>query len=231
MNSWKSTENLAKWENESVALSFGQSNSSKGLSLHHTATQLTLNLFDVVSSIDKNVRFVSPKNITPCGSTLHATFPESDEFPVETQIAWSVLDVPAAIAGIDVVVSVRTQKLDAHPQIEVCSSLGDADLLLPGNLEDETASNGASCSLFRLRNANLSYLEMLLPAEIHSTQATKDPGTGCSVLRHHLFSCPLEKGVILRARLRGLLLPRDADETATNACFKEFLSASPPLGR
>ena len=231
MYSWKLKDNLAKWENDSVALSFGQSDSRNGLSLLHTATRSTLNLFDVTPKSDANARFVPPMNITPCGSTLHATFPESDNFPVETQIAWSVHEVPAAIVGIDVVVSVGTQKLEAHPLMEVCSSLGEAELLTPGDLKNETESNRASCSLLRLRNAELSYLEMLLPAEIHSTQAKKDPETGCSVIRHQLFSCPLEKGVILRARLRGLLLPRDADETAMDACFREFLSASPPLGR
>ena len=46
---------------------------------------------------------------------------------------------------------------------------------------------------------------------------------------HQLFSERLEKGVILRARLRGVFLPRQRDTRVAAACYTAFAAAEPPL--
>jgi hypothetical protein len=48
-------------------------------------------------------------------------------------------------------------------------------------------------------------------------------------LRHELFSERLEKGVILRARVRGVVLERADDVRHAAAMFNEFLHAELPL--
>ncbi len=231
MNSWILTGSIAKWQNESVVLSFDQSKPGDGVNVLHPATQSTFRLFGLMSPEAAKGMFRPPETIAPCGSTLRASFPESDGLSVETHVAWSVLDLDRAIVGIDLVVTIGTQKLDAQPQVDLCSHVRNADTLVPGSVENRGPSEGPVCTLFRLRETELSYCEMLLPANFHSTQVSQDIETGCAVLRHRLFSCPLEKGVILRARLRGLLLPRAGDEAAAAASFEELQSAPPPLGR
>jgi hypothetical protein len=49
-------------------------------------------------------------------------------------------------------------------------------------------------------------------------------------LAYDLFSGRLEKGVILRARLRCVLLPRDGDLSLTAAHYGSWIAAEPPLG-
>ena len=227
MNSWILAGHFAKWQNESTRLTFDRSNPGDGVNVLLPATQSTFRLFGLMSPGTAKGTFGPPETITPCGSTLRASFPESDSLPVETQAAWSVLDLDAAVVGIDLVITIGTQRLDARPRINLCSYVEDADTLVPENVENRRPS----CTLFRLRETELSYCEMLLPADFHSSQTSQAPETGCAVLRHRLFSCPLEKGVILRARLRGVLLARDGDEDVAAACFEEFLAAPPPLGR
>ena len=49
-------------------------------------------------------------------------------------------------------------------------------------------------------------------------------------MRYGLFGHDLEKGVIVRGRLRGLWIPcGDFDEMSREA-FREFLETPPPLG-
>jgi hypothetical protein len=48
-------------------------------------------------------------------------------------------------------------------------------------------------------------------------------------LRHRLFPEPLEKGVILRARVRGVFVPRDGDTQIAAECFDAFAATEPPL--
>jgi hypothetical protein len=44
-----------------------------------------------------------------------------------------------------------------------------------------------------------------------------------------LFSQQLEKGVILRARVRGTWLPADRDESLAAASYRNFAALDPPL--
>jgi hypothetical protein len=51
---------------------------------------------------------------------------------------------------------------------------------------------------------------------------------------HLLFAAELtqfglEKGVILRARVRGVFVPRDRDETLVRAAWQAFVQSEPPL--
>lgn len=71
---------------------------------------------------------------------------------------------------------------------------------------------------------NGSYAEMVHP---HDGIGIETDGKGA--FRYRLFGHDLEKGVILRGRLRGLVLPRDGDEDAARAAFAEFVKEPPNL--
>jgi hypothetical protein len=49
-------------------------------------------------------------------------------------------------------------------------------------------------------------------------------------VRHRLFSFPLEKGIVLRARVCGALLPREQDAQLAAECYATFAAEEPPLG-
>ncbi|HMP59336.1 MAG TPA: hypothetical protein PKD86_08275, partial [Gemmatales bacterium] len=69
-----------------------------------------------------------------------------------------------------------------------------------------------------------SYVEMVHP---HDGIGIETDGKGG--FRYRLFGHDLEKGVILRGRLRGLVLPRDGDEDAARAAYAEFIKEPPNL--
>jgi hypothetical protein len=48
-------------------------------------------------------------------------------------------------------------------------------------------------------------------------------------LRHRLFVSRLEKGVILRARVRGVLVIREDDCSLAAAAYHRFVKSPPPL--
>lgn len=231
MNSWILSASEAKWANDSVGLSVNYSNPQDGISLQHPATQSSFSLFGITPAAIDRLPVPVPGSLTNCGSTLRATYPASDDFPVETQIACSVLDFGSAIVGLDVIVSVGTEELDVCPQLDLCSRVAEASDLESIRDAGEGAEVQASCALLRLRKAPLTYAEMALPAEFHRTETAEAPETAGTCIRHQLFVCSLEKGVVLRARLRGLLLSQEADEVAVGACYEAFVGAPLPLGR
>ena len=91
-------------------------------------------------------------------------------------------------------------------------------------------SDGPGCVLWRLCESELSYCEMIHPADFHEDEIVWKPLAGGSIcLRRRLFPESLEKGVILRARVRGVLLPRQDDLRIAAACYAAFVAAEPPL--
>ncbi len=232
MNQWNLSGTAAKWANNSATVAGDLAEPDKGLNVQtpDCVTHSTLNLFGISWCSAPSTTPPSPRHHTVCGTTLRSTFPESASFPVETQITWTVLDHETALLGLDVIVTIGTQELDTHPQIVLCSRIADAVTLKP-NSSDRPGNHRNSYTLCRPHNTNLTYVEMVHPATPHSRQVSRDDGTGCTLLQNTLFACPLEKGVILRASLRGLLLRRNGDEAAAAACFAQFCNVAPPLGR
>jgi hypothetical protein len=74
----------------------------------------------------------------------------------------------------------------------------------------------------------VTYVEMVHPLDFVSSEFT---ATASNEVEHstRLFRGPLEKGVILRSRLRGVIVPRSGDVSAAIACYREFAASEPPL--
>ncbi|MGC8638880.1 MAG: hypothetical protein ACP5XB_03250 [Isosphaeraceae bacterium] len=76
------------------------------------------------------------------------------------------------------------------------------------------------------------YLELAHPHDVarRIIEGQMPVASGDLSIRYGLFGYDLEKGVIVRGRLRGLWVPRDmADELSLQA-FHDFLELPPPLG-
>ena len=154
---------------------------------------------------------------------------------------------------IDLQVSVQTSLLGVPTPVTVASQLQVAEVL---RLVDEKASRfeplewsarlsleaapGGGCLLLRPPTGDWSYAEMIHPADFERAELTVAPAAPAAdrdpsevdrevVLTRHLFPDSLEKGVILRGRLRGVFLPRRDDLRLLSACYASFLSMPPPL--
>ncbi len=182
------------------------------------------------------------------GTDLVVAYEEPGKWPVRVDGVWrataSAAD-DAFLAAMDLIVSVRTHLLDARPDVAVQSIVpSGAVIRLP--ISDKTAAEplsvtttgaalivpegGAGCLLFRLPGADLSYAEMIHPADFQQDDLRgASPGNGTLRLTHRLFCTSLEKGVILRARVRGVFLRRRDDARVATRCYAEFAAAAPPL--
>jgi hypothetical protein len=91
-------------------------------------------------------------------------------------------------------------------------------------------SGGPGCLLFRLSDVRASYVEMVHPVDFYQDTLIRTPAPGDGVrLRHQLFRDSLEKGVILRARVRGAFLLTDDDASVAAGCYEAFAAEKPPL--
>lgn len=187
--------------------------------------------------IDKHVR----------GSDLILAYRPTADWPVHLDVLWRALSLSQeglTLSAVELQVSVRTDLLDSRPELGVRSALS-ADRVL--RLADAGASrfkplsldgspvlgpaNGPCCLIFRQQDADMSYVEMVHPADFCRGELIGGAGRDRQVqVRHHLFPQSLEKGVILRARVRGLFCPRDADEAIATEAYRSFAAAAPPLG-
>lgn len=182
------------------------------------------------------------------GGDLVATYTDRPAPQTRSQIYWRVNSHErlGAIAAIELVASVQTSLLDACPQFSARSQMlaGEAYRLIDGEqgtfvsvvppsaeADPDNQPGAPHCYLFRLPGRQYSYAEMIHPAE---SQATHWDGWlhGTEFrlqLRHELFGDRLEKGVILRARVLGVLLDRRDDKAAAARHWLAFLGEGLPL--
>lgn len=146
---------------------------------------------------------------------LLAQFKPTPSRQVECHARWRVHG-----AGLfDLEVSALTPGKWSGLAIHTCSHLP------PGNFEIvQTDDALRPIVLCRPTGAEHAWLEMCHPKDGLLFDITTSGG-----LRFHLFDQDLEKGVILRGRLRGQLLPKQADAAAALAAYGKFLAEKPNL--
>lgn len=184
------------------------------------------------------------------GGDLVGIYPPTTAYPFRSQAYWRlqshdlIIDGYEALAAIEAVASNQTDLLDSHPELSISSSLpatsawqlnepssggfGAIDLSSPGSFDP---SNSVGCFLFRIAGDKYSYAEMVYPLDFHRSEIAVVERGGQKMVEstHHLFLAHLEKGVILRARVLGLLLPREQDMQAVAAHYAAFAASDPPL--
>jgi len=158
------------------------------------------------------------------GDDMAVTYAERPQPAMQTQVYWRAHNASGAIAAVELLVSVQTGLLDSCPHLSTNSQLAATEVL---PLE-EVGAPGAT--LFRLRGGRLSYAEVAHPtsdcvSEIRSMSPSQ-PEAGIS---HRLFQDRLEKGVILRARVLGVLVDRADDQRQAARLLAEFLRTLAPL--
>jgi len=181
------------------------------------------------------------------GTSLTAAYRGSADWPIGVEATWRAEGPSAsgaALATLALMVSVETQVLDARPELAVASVLPTTDVLRLVDAQSsrfESAggesprliepSGGPGCLLFRFPQSDFSYAEMVHPLDFLDSRLAGGTGPRPTFgLRHRLFGGPLEKGVIRRARVYGVFLPRDGDAGIAVESYARFAAAEPPLG-
>jgi len=179
---------------------------------------------------------------------LVATYEETPDHPVRVDAVWrarSPASGDGSLAALDLIVSVRTSLLDARPALAVRSRaaacevlrLADAEaglfepvVLSPPCAVPLRSSGGASCVVLRVSGKRPSYVEMVHPLDCPDDEIRCLADGAPFELSHRLFARPLEKGVILRSRVRGLWVACEQDVSVAAESYRRFAASEPPLG-
>jgi hypothetical protein len=182
---------------------------------------------------------------TRCGD-LVGIYAPIEEHPFRSQAYWRLgsheLTSRGATAfeAIELVASKQTDLLDSRPDLTVTSTMpvssawqlkmeqGEFAEIELSHAITVSRRDGLSCFVFRLSGEQFSYAEIVYPLDFDTTEIVPTAAGQVSV-KHHLFAHRLEKGVILRARVLGLILPREGDLQTAALHYASFAASDPPL--
>ena len=184
------------------------------------------------------------------GDDLVATHSATQQWPFRAQVCWRAVHATLGLqtfGGVDLIASVQTQLLDSQPELSVTTCLPASQLLVLGGADDDlfdvvtpngqqpitlAPTDGAGCLLYRFAADSgaptFSYAEMIHQGDAGPTTLQQEP-TGSLSLVRRIFSDRLEKGVILRTRLRGIFLEASGDAIAALAWYRAWLESELPL--
>jgi hypothetical protein len=177
------------------------------------------------------------------GRDLIASYRQTELQPFRPQVYWRAShDCPPhhSLVALDLIASVQTSLLDSKPELMVTSSLPADEVwrvsqdslvkLEPAASQSEDLSAGITAGwiLYRLPGGQRSFAMMIHPHDRHHTSLLRD-SRGQIRWTCRLFAGHLEKGVVLRARLRCVLVDQATDLAAGADWMRAFLSGPLPL--
>src|SRR5690606_14088064 len=94
----------------------------------------------------------------------------------------------------------------------------------------EPASQATGCFIARPSGSQFSYVEIVHPVDYTASDITLGDSVPPRVrIVHQFFRTRLEKGVILRARMRAAIVARSGDEAIASDAYGHFATMEPPL--
>jgi hypothetical protein len=165
---------------------------------------------------------------------LVAMYEPANGWPYTTQIYWRANPSDSAndvLSSLSLLVSLQTHLLDTWPKLAVDSRLAADDVVYLACDSAKRASTqpigrgrhtlrpmSPCCILRRLAGAPISYAEIMPAGDVREVTIWHGAEGVCRT-RWELFSEFLEKGVIRRARMLSVVLPRENDtENALALC-------------
>lgn len=178
------------------------------------------------------------------GLDLVAVYAGDENWPYAPQVYWSATHRESnseTLASLALVVSIQTDLLDTHPRIDVRSSLCAEDALMISVIGDDLLVDShvggvqgidpraSACGiLWRLPGGELSYAEVM-PTSDFRQLAVGRTANGEIQSGWELFAEFLEKGVIRRARLQSVFMPRENDVQLVAECCRMIENRPLPL--
>jgi hypothetical protein len=180
------------------------------------------------------------------GADLVAFYEMPASGSLAAQVYWRYIEhADLGAAGFELIVSVATELLDDDPCLAFGSEMRCSELLqaasesatgfrrvpVPDTAADEhDRCTGVGLFLHRLGDGTFLYLEMVHPADFFAAEFAQGPAPGILRSRFGLFEERLEKGVIRRARARGLLCQHAPDDEALALeCYRRLRASESPL--
>jgi hypothetical protein len=203
------------------------------------------NLFQIVWPPGLQNKSAPLEDLYVRGRELKAVFGPAPNWPFRAQVDWRSItpeSSPRTLAALDLVVSMQTDLLDAQPSVDVVSCLDVAPIglrtqgrsrlhVMAGDAVSHPGhSDVTDCNLILIRPAAVSWSMAMMnhpdtPAELH-TESSRD--RMCRVV-YRLFSDRLEKGVMLRACVRCVVVDRDEDVDSALPWMESLRSSAVPL--
>jgi hypothetical protein len=206
-------------------------------------------LLGIVASLTAAADDAAPMEHYVRGADLIIAYEKPGPCPIRVDCSWRATAPVATepfLAAVDLVVSVRAYALDGHPEMAVSSTVPANEVLRLQTLGSDSwaplcltiatpttigPDRGTGCLLFRMPGLDLSYVEMAHPADFQYDELQRDASqSNVACIAHRLFRTNLEKGVILRAQVRGIFLKRTDDMESAARCYAAFAGVDPPLG-
>jgi hypothetical protein len=176
-------------------------------------------------------------------SELVVAYAESAEWPMRVDARFRALPGDAirnCLVAVEAIVSVCTQQMGIRSELTLDSRLNASETLRlvdaskgswvsvsPGGKEILAGPATPRCVLFRLNGGQMSYVEMLGPADSGLDEVQAGDG---AAIRHRVFPHSLEKGVMVRIRVKGALVARQQDAEVACQLYRNFADEEPPLG-
>ncbi|MGI9428731.1 MAG: hypothetical protein ACR2NM_08745 [Bythopirellula sp.] len=155
------------------------------------------------------------------GHDLVVSYAETRERPFSLQIYWRATTSQQGVLLLDTILSLQTALLESFPGVAV-------ETKLPNSQHYQLPVDGADAYLVRCDGCSWSYAESTHPDDAGESQVKRsDAGASCMV--RQLGGRFLEKGVIRRIRVRGVILPRENDEMVATDCLESLSREEPPL--
>ena len=246
---WKLSQNDAWLQTGSLGGLIDLSRPSSGLQ-KIVSPQWGESIFQVHRGLDLIDTEMPVREAYVRGTDLIATYGETTEHPYSTQIYWRALPATEfsyqAQAAIELVVSAQTHLLSAHPSITTLSKLRFSEILHLLSAQsgetiavsdtdqqtwpvDLSPSDSTGCLIARFPDNGVSYVEMAHPSDFMGVELSRDTRGNAGCFKRPLICRWMEKGVIVRARLRSLYVNRADDVSTAIIAYQEFCESTAPL--
>lgn len=163
----------------------------------------------------------SPPEVIVRQDMVQVQYAPTTKRPVECQARWRVL----AEGIFDLEVSTLTPGKWDGLAVQTRSAFKLTDMAQSEVAIDSSVTPGII--LYRPAGSQLTYAEFCHPDD--GIEVIVGSHGNETIARFRLFGHDLEKGVILRGRLRGVLVPRATDLAAAHAAYAHFLTVTPNL--
>lgn len=175
-----------------------------------------------------------------------------EDHPLRTTVYWTAAPTDTGEATSDqlsLTISVETDLLDSQPELKVSTQLQVEEMLCVqcpamGNPVVQNVEQGAKALsissdgavgcverglvLYRLAGGKFSLAEMVHPDDFRQLDVNWS-ADGTASANWRVFGQFLEKGVIRRARISGVLLPREDDIGTAAEAFQQFAESEAVL--
>lgn len=247
---WQLDENKAVLQTPTFAIEIDTHSPESGAVLRQMAGEAypKASLLRIHSNSPSEVGVPACESVHQRGPDLVVDYRMSKVPEFTWQVYWRALtgwDSRNVLGGVELILSVQTELLDSDPRMIVESHLSNSRMLRVDGGQHASAEaididvsdisspvtlDPPGILLYRPCEASFSYLELVHPSDfidLEIARASQDSSEYAS--RFTMFEAPLEKGVIRRGRLRGLLLSRDDDVASARSCYEQFIASPIPL--